>query len=268
MGTFARLFYTNKLKTTPATLTPSSEATEYPASNLITDNYAEVWHSTEAGASALTIVADFGAAVTIDAVALGNINIRSTATVKIQGHTADSWGTPDVDETIDCSKLTATDFRRNLYHELASSASKRYWRISITDNGNPDGFIEVGEWYLGEFIELVDNFDSSNSRDLVRNNAKLRTEYEQAFVYDRDWGWMLEFTWSNVQEATRDQLRLLHQTVKGDAIPFFFVIDPTDPAEALFVRCASPLREGRIHYDAYNLSLALEEERPGLIVPK
>lgn len=262
----AKLFYTNLIKNTPATLTPLTEATDYDADNLFSDNYSEVWRSTAAGASAQTIVADFGAAVSISACALGNVNIRSSATVKIQGHTSDSWGTPDVDETINVSALDG--YRRNLYHDLASSYSKRYWRLSVTDNGNPDGFIEIGEWFLGVPITLTDNFAANNTRELVRGNVELRTEYNQAYVFARDYNWMFDLSWENCEVATRNQLRLLNYTLQGNATPFFLVLDPTVPAEAYYVRMQANLQENRVFYNRYNLRAQFLEETPGLIVPR
>lgn len=268
MGDLARLFYTNKIKSTPATLTALSEATSYPVENLYDDNYASVWRSTAADSTTQTIVADFGSAVAISACALGNVNIRSTATVKIQGHTADSWGTPDVDETIVVTGLTSTAYRRNLYHAF-NSASKRYWRLTILDNGNTDGFIEIGEWFLGVPIELDQNYDGSNIRRLIRNNIQHQTEYGQNFVYTRDWGWMLDWSFTNATETLRDQLRLLAQSTFGQGLPFFLVPDPSaTPAEALYVRMLNELEEQRVNHDVYSMKMQFMEEMPGLVTPR
>lgn len=266
METNVKLFYTNLIDTTPGTLTPSSEATEYPVENLFDNNYAVVWRSTAAGASAETIVCDFGSAKSIACVALGNINFRSTATVKIQGHTADSWGTPDVDETIVVTHLDG--YVRSLYHDLASTYSKRYWRISVLDNGNPDGFIEIGEWFLGVSITLDDNYAAGNTKRLIRNNVKQITEFNQKFVYTRDWGWQFDLPWVNAQETTKEQLVAANQYLQGDATPFFLVLNDISPAEVYYVRMEGEVVENQVLLNVHSITLQFTEEMPGLIVPR
>ena len=260
-----KLLYTNKI-TSSATLTASSEATGYDVENVYEPNYSITWRSTAAGATAQTIVCDFGAATAVDCIALGNINFRSTATVKIQGHTADSWGTPDVDETITVTHLNG--YRRTIYHDLGANYSKRYWRITVTDNGNPDGFIEIGHWALGSKVTLDDNFDSNHTKTLVRNSVTQQTEFNQVYVYDRDWQWTFDFSWTNANENTRDALELLHHTVKGNFQPFYLVVDDTSPADAYYVRLVNDYVETRIHYDVYSMRVTFVEEAPGLVVPR
>lgn len=258
-----KLLYTNKI-TSSATLTASSEATDYPATNVYEENYAVPWRST--GVTSENIVCDFGAATTVDCIALGNINFQSTATVKIQGHTADSWATPDVDETITVTHLDG--YTRSIYHDLTTAYSKRYWRISIADAGNSDGFLEIGSWFLGESITLDDNYDSSNTKTLVRNNIVHLTEYSQTYVYDRDWQWNFQLNWTNATETTRDALRLLHQTVRGPYQPFYLVLDDTSPADAYYVRLSSEYNESVVHYDRHSFGATFVEEAPGIIVPR
>lgn len=269
-----RFLYENKLNTSGITLnavTASDENAEYPLENVYTNNYAQPFRSTAAGATDITLVFDFGSAVTIDAIGLGNVNLRSSATVKIQGHTADSWGAPDVDETIDASDLDGN--RRCLYHDLSSSATKRYWRVVINDDGNPDGFVEVGEIFLGESVELNDSFDKTARQRLAQNNVQHETDYGQVYTYTRNQRWVFELTWTNAYSSTKDQILALARYVESNAKPFFFVIDddPGDagnPAEAYFVRMQSTFEQNRVNYDRFNLRANFLEELPGITVPK
>jgi hypothetical protein len=228
-------------------------------------NYAQTWRSTAAGASAEWIKANFGTATAVTGIALGNVNFRSTATIKIQANATDSWGSPSFDRTINCANLTG--YTRNLYDEWGSQSYK-YWRISMLDDGNPDGFLEVGQWFLGSPITLNDNFDASYSRKIVRGNIELRTEYEQAYVYQRDYGWQFDLSWTNCQLTTVTQLRTMSLTLGGNAKPFFFVLDPTDPGEAYYVRIRGDVEENRVYYDRYNTKIELMEEMPGLSIPR
>lgn len=260
-----KFLYEDLINDRAATIAPSSEASEYPASNLATNNYSEVWRSDAADSSGENIVFDFGSSTDINDIGIGNINIRSTATVKIQGNNADSWGSPIVDETIDVSSMDGN--RRCLYHSFNGSGL-RYWRLVIIDDGNPDGFIEVGKVMLGTAVELADNYDATFSRRRIRNNVIHRTEYNQAFVYNRDYGAMFNLSWTNCQETTRDQIRDLELALNGNGRPFFFVLDPTDPAEAFWVRMEGDIEEGRVSFDVFVIRMNLIEEMPGQIVPR
>lgn len=265
MSTFARVLYQNLIKTQTALLTPSTEDAEYPATNLYNDNYSEVWRTTTS-ASQQTLVINMNAAVSVSAIALGNINFSSSATVKIQWNTSDSWGAPAGEETLNVSGLDGK--RRCLYHELSATQTYQYWRLVITDTTLTEDFLELGELSLGIPVELFDNFDISNTKQLVRNNTELRTEYNQAYVYTRDYGFIFDLTWTNAYETTRDQLLALELAQDGSGTPFFFVFDPTVPAEAYYVRFNGPFNVSKIGFDRYNLACQFVEEFPGLTIPR
>lgn len=262
-----RLLYTNVIKTAGGTLSAQSEAAGYDATNLQTDNYGEVYRSTAAGATTEWAKVDLGSAQTVDTVFLGNVNFRTSATIVVEGHTSDSWGTPDVQETIDCGALG--DERRNLFHPLASSQSKRWWRVTMVDNGNPDGYLQIGEWMLGAGVTLDEALDATNTRTRLRDNVELRTEYGQAYVYTRDWRWMFDLGFSNATATNKDQIRALDLAVQGNGFPFVFVWNDTDPAESYYVRMAdSNLSESQVHYNVYSQRIRMIEESPGLAVPR
>lgn len=262
------LLYTDVIAAESGSVVASSANTNFPAANVVTTNYSNVWRSTAAGASAETLTVDLGSAQTVDAVGLGNVNFQSTATVTVAGNATDSWGGPTFGpETIVATGLDGV--RRNLYHPLSSSQSFRYWRISITDNGNPDGFLEVGRWFQGVKVTVTDSFDANITLNHRFGSVELRTEYDQAFVFSRDRNLDLNISWTNVRAATRTELLALFRTVKANGSPFFFVFDTTSPAEAFYVRMAQQgFNEVKIDFNVYRLSMILIEETPGLIVPK
>ena len=263
------ILYTNLIRSTPATLTASEGATGYEATYLYTGNYSEVWRSTTEGLTEITIVADFGAPVTVDSVALGNVNFRSSATIKIQGHTADVWTSPDVDETIDVSDLDGE--KRCVFHTFAS-ASKQYWRLSLLDDsgsGNPDGFLEIGEWFLGVKTDFTDKYDASSRTSVIRNNVQLETEYNQVYTYKKDYARAFNLNFTNIQQSMIDILEALDLAVYGNAEPFFFVIDSsTAPHEVYFVRWDSNFEYNRINYDRYSSRVVFVEEFPGINAPR
>lgn len=268
-----KLLYENKLNNGNFAVTPSAsdENSTYPLTNCYVNNYADVYRSNNAGASDIELLFDFGADVTLNAIGLGNVNFQSTATVKIQGHTADSWGAPDIDQTIDASDLDG--YRRCLYYDLDSSASKRYWRLVISDDGNPDGFIEIGEIFLGEAVELTDSYDKNIRQRLMQNHTQMETEYSQLYTYTKDQIWAFDLSWTNCQQSTVDQLLALTRYVEGSAKPFFWVLDANpgeadNPAEAYFVRIQNVFEQSRINFNRFNLKMLFMEEAPGIALPR
>jgi len=260
------VLYTNEIKAQSGVLTAQSANATFPVTNVQTDNYAKTYRSTAAGATVEFVKVDLGVATEIKAVALMNVNLRSTATVQIEGHATDAFGAPTFQETITATGLGAED--TNLYKKLSSAQTFRWWRVTMLDNGNPAGHIELGEWFLGAHIELTDAFDNTNSRQRIRNNVEHRTDGNQGFIYSRQEHWNFGLSWTTAQQATRDELRALDRAVNGNGLPFIFVADDLDPAESFFVRKANPgLIENRIHFDNWNLRMNLIEETRGLSTP-
>ena len=147
-----RFLYNNLADT--ASLTESSEVETLPIENIQDSRLGCRWRSTGTDEN---IVLDLGSAQSIDSFAILGHNISSSVTVlKIQGHTSDSWGSPDVD--IDLLDPQGGGGSYNVYDSkfilwYLSSASKRYWRIVITDDSNPDAYLEIGRVFLGAYFE-------------------------------------------------------------------------------------------------------------------
>lgn len=123
------------------TVTASATFGQYGAYNLLDYTHPyRVWKGT-----GLTdnVVFDFGAAVSVEAVILDNVNETS---IKVQFHTADSWGTPDVDDTVTPEQDPA-DGRYKIYHTPTGAAiSKRYARIVGNGAGTStgEGVLSIG----------------------------------------------------------------------------------------------------------------------------
>ena len=139
----------------------------------------------------------------------------------------------------------------------------------MADAGNTDGYLQTGEWMLGVDVTLDDSFDQANDRVRIRDNVEIRTEQGQAYVHTRNWRWSFDFNFTNATDTTRNQIRALDLAVEGNGVPFAFVYDDTDPAEAYYVRMVgSNLSERKVHYNRHSISLNLIEETPGTEAPK
>lgn len=100
-----------------------------------------------------TIIIDLDANLEAKALILYDHNLTSAATITIEADVAAtfdsaSFGLPQVVETV-------TWAAGKILHYLAASATKRYWRLKITDTSNPAGYIEIAELFLGSYMELT-----------------------------------------------------------------------------------------------------------------
>lgn len=94
----------------------------------------------------VTINIDLGSAQEIKALILFDHNLSSAATITLIG----------VDPSIFSEVVTWAD--NKILHYLSVATTKRYWQIQITDALNPDGYVEIGEIYLGSYMELSKNY--------------------------------------------------------------------------------------------------------------
>ncbi len=128
-----------------------------------------------------TIRRDLGAARQVTACVIADHNLTSGASITLKGHTADAWGAPDYALAIPWASEIIVAYLDQTY---------RYWRLEITDAGNPDGCIEIGEWFLGTYWEPSTNYSRDWAQDgkltetLVRTDAGARRHLVQSRADD------------------------------------------------------------------------------------
>ncbi len=170
-----RISYTNLIDagTAPTVLT---EDLLYPLENLQNQRLAKRWRSTTP--TAQTIIFDLGSAQAIDTLAVLGHNLQGSATVIVEAHTSDSWGTPAL------SAISLTYNTGAILRYLSAPETYRYWRYTLDDPTNTDGYVEAGILWLGTFLALnpssLDAFTVTKKRgDTVvhgRDRQKFATE--------------------------------------------------------------------------------------------
>lgn len=138
------ILYDNKI--TDATITASSENPLYPFDDAFADDRLSRVGRT-VSATSQTLVFDFASGnPEVDAVAILGHNISASGSITVEANTSNSWGSPAFTDTLD------------LYDEwialFANTQEYRYWRLSITDPGSTDGYIEIGQIYIGSQLDM------------------------------------------------------------------------------------------------------------------
>jgi hypothetical protein len=269
MNTF---FYRNLINTYGVNGVADSAAADYPASNLGDYNSARPWRSADA-ASAHNVVFDFGTAVGVDTVSLINVNFTTSATVKIQANTTDSWGSPAFENTFQVSGLGLDPPHYNLLRRITEGSPEtyRFWRLYISDTTNPDGFYEVGELLIGvrEDMATGQDFQGDQNESFPDANVVHQTEYlhEIAYVRDVEDVRIFDLVWEAVNETTKNELRKLKRYTHGSGLPFVFCPDGyTTPVECFYVRMQGTLNVKRISPIAWTVGMNLREQARGKIV--
>lgn len=125
-----------------------AKATNFPIENIYSKRVTNqaIFDTAKDG----EIVIDLGSAKNVDTVFIFNHNFTSSVTLTIQGHTADSWGTPSISQSITYSV-------NDIYKEITLS-SYRYWRLVVDDSTRSNNDIAIGEIVMGVQTELSKNF--------------------------------------------------------------------------------------------------------------
>ena len=100
----------------------------------------------------ITINIDLGSAKEIKALVIYDHNLSSTATITLKG----------VEPTIFSESVTWASGK--ILHYLSAATTKRYWQLQITDDANTDLYIDIGELFLGSYMELSKNYSIGFSK--------------------------------------------------------------------------------------------------------
>ena len=135
-----------------ATLAGGNWLAGLPVTNVATRDYAEVSRSTNDSAASTVISLDHGSAKTARVVCIGWHNLSAAATITwTRGTTA---GGSDVyaGGAVNAWQIApgAFDGRQYAAWVVAEATSAQHDTISITDESNPDGYVEIGYLWVGD----------------------------------------------------------------------------------------------------------------------
>lgn len=193
---------------------------------------------------------DFGSAQSITCFALLDHNFTSNAIVTLQANSIDDFTSPPFDET-----LTITDNYTTLFF---TAAEYRYWKLVISDNGNADGYIEVGEIFLGNYLELaMGHFygDSNNPEAIVLDDSVLSGIQRWNYQNTKR---SIRLNLANPTKAQRNELWTMFDTLvsrtSNTIKPVFLFLD-----DVLYLVLLKGIPSSSKSYGMYNVSLVFQE---------
>ena len=169
----------------------TSEAGDFVKGNLQNTQPQSVWRSTSAVAQVIDF--DLGNEQGVRALVLYNTNLSIAATVKLEG-ASDSGFTTIVSTTtktpvtpkygwgefpwgnIGWGGYDEDDINLTNYSIIwITLTSARYWRLTITDTTNADGYVEIGRLIIGDYISPAINVEYGYSLNWIDPSEQSRT---------------------------------------------------------------------------------------------
>lgn len=112
------------------------------------------------GTAPVNVTVDLGSPQEIKALILYDHNLTVGATITIKGNTLNTgWGSPAWSEAV-------TWASGKILHYLSSAQTYQYWRLEIISPTNPDLYFDIGELYLGSYMELSNNYKEGFSKPI------------------------------------------------------------------------------------------------------
>jgi hypothetical protein len=232
-------------------LSASSEKAQFPKENTQEDIVTMSWRSNGTVSNEI-FVADFGVASEYNFVALLGHNITSAATITIYGADNSGFTTGVVSQNL-------THNGNNIFTFLASTYSKRYFRIQIQDASNPAGYLQVGTIIVGKYVELNRHF-GAYSKALVDESEVEKSPTGNLFTVQARTmlqRWSLPFTGLDDNSAAAIELMVAEVGIRKALI---FCTDPTTPnSTSYWVHFVEPPAKECRHSGYWSATFELEE---------
>ncbi len=137
-----RVLYNNLIW--DSTVTNTNANANYPIANIKDSRLSKYYRSVND--NDMYFVIDTGSAVALTYFAIMSHNISSGATLTLEANATDVWTTPSFTTT-----LTHGD---GIILENFTEQSYRYYRLTVSDNSNPDEYIQIGGLYLSNHAQF------------------------------------------------------------------------------------------------------------------
>lgn len=218
------LGYANQIES--ATLSGGNWNASYPQSNIATKYLYQRARTANALAVSTKITMDLQSIQDVAVVAICKHNMTpDVATVQIEASSSSGFS-PLLYDSGAMTVYTGDDFCAAF-----ASVAARYWRISIVDTSNWDGYVEIGRVFIGPGFSADRNaswgyscgYESASSVVQALGGAEYPEIRPNRRVY--------QFAWDYLTDAEKSRLLRIKQTqdITGEV---FFIFDDTSTSNA------------------------------------
>jgi len=235
------------------TLTASSEAVYLPKENTRHPWFKNVWRST--GVASEWLKLNKGAQSSGIKIFINRFNnFTPGATIKIQAHSSDAWGLPSVDVTIPVIDQNI------MFYIWEPSIVYQWFRHTMADVANTDGYLKTGRIYLGPIFELERRYSpGGGQRAPIDPSIITESDMGQRSSIKKDKYSSFDMTWDSL--PLTEFLNFYNAFISyGLTGSFFFCLDLGNPLNNLYyVRFAD--FQYQKNYGLYDVQISLVEER-------
>jgi hypothetical protein len=204
-----------------------------------------------------TITINHGTAKQRTCLVIQDHNLSSGATITHMANSVNSWTSPPYSQVLTWNQEIIVYYFNNSY---------QYDRLEINDPSNPDGYIEIGELFIGTYLELSSGMSlQPKPRERVftygpftRSTAGVPRE--GVLSRAREFTIVLPMLGEADWDGLLTMFKALRDTSTGKSQPFFFNVWSDLETQTYMVRLSQDglLREIEFIED-YDISLTLEE---------
>lgn len=238
---------TNRI-TGDTTITSGTEDSTYVLENLYNQNMAIPFKFTVTTGGWIEF--DFGSTIAADTIAVLGHNFNSGATITLK-----SGNTPAPAAT-----LATLTYRQYDIWESWVDLTHRYYRLEVSETNTENTMI--GEIYIGSRVALSKRRSYTSTPGLSHQKVTHETVKGSKYVYSLFDRRKFEERFINLTDAQVAEINTLDAAVNGSETPFVWIPD-TDEIAVYYVRKEDEYQTPNVTYNAWNVTLSLEEETRG-----
>lgn len=150
------------------------------------------------------------------------LKISPSATLTLQGNETDVWSAPTYSQALTYDDSAIALFDSDGLHTEAL----RFWRLSISDNSNPLGFVEIGSIFLGRALApTYGRPQFPYNYELIDRSPIIFSEGGQTFSDIREQTAEFNIEWLGLRKTDVESMVDFFADV-GTSRPFFVLLDP------------------------------------------
>jgi len=228
------------------TVWASAETGDLVLSNVQDDQIGKVWQAPlySGGWLSPTATWDLGAPTAITCLGIFNHNLTASATIRLQANATNSWTSPSYSVYMTDTQAISADADSVALprYVFFLNQTYRWWRLTFSDTGNPDQYLQIGRIKAGAYYELTRNMNDGFSMQHVdpSEGRPAGGQFTPFRVRNRYRRCSLDF--DLVDNTQRRKIEAVFSRV-GNHKPLVVCVDPdTYPSEqSMYCRLTTPL---------------------------
>ena len=195
------------------------------------------------------------------------IGLSSTGTFKLQGSSTDAWTSPLYDQTLTFDDEVIGVFDDEDLTRGLHTSPLRYWRISMVDITNPEGFLELSNIFLGTSIgeAFTGAVTYPLSSSLLDQSTTVTSQSGSTFSDLKSRGQSFSMKWDHLRKEDLEIFEDFYNEY-GTGSPFFISLDPCTAFSTAFnrrlvyVKMTGPPSWTLTNPNIFDLTMSVKEE--------